>query len=412
MVLSPSSPKGRAGTAVHAIRFARSPEADFEVGGRRYAVFAHDWRVDPIERWIEVKSALDPTRGDRRRVRRQLDVLSEPDFEAAVRQALRDLHRPALGSNPLLRSRLAYAHARGAADAGDAARADARGRRRVARGIRRRADKLYRALDCTYLSPAATQELAAERLGLPFNTYRYQLGGSGQARRPTTLWQRELQADYALSLNSAAFRLLFRHLPRRPSASMHPPDYDAIVVGARCAGASTAMLLARHGHRVLLVDRAHFPSEIPQGHFVHRHGPPRLASWGLLDQVVASGCPPVTTSPLTSGDFPLRCKQPAAATGWPGATVRAAPCSTRSCVDAARRGRRRAREGLAVDGLLIAGRPRHRHPHGERQRAITAPADDRRGRQALARRARRSCGRVRGGAHAGVLVLHVFPRRA
>jgi flavin-dependent dehydrogenase len=53
--------------------------------------------------------------------------------------------------------------------------------------------------------------------------------------------------------------------------------YDAIVIGARCAGASTAMLLARSGLDVLLVDRARFPSEIPHGHFIHRHGPARLA---------------------------------------------------------------------------------------------------------------------------------------
>jgi flavin-dependent dehydrogenase len=39
--------------------------------------------------------------------------------------------------------------------------------------------------------------------------------------------------------------------------------YDVIVIGARCAGAATAMLLARKGHKVLLLDRAHFPSEIP-----------------------------------------------------------------------------------------------------------------------------------------------------
>jgi flavin-dependent dehydrogenase len=70
--------------------------------------------------------------------------------------------------------------------------------------------------------------------------------------------------------------------------------YDAIVVGARCAGAPTAMLLARKGYTVLLVDRATFPSEIPHGHFIHRHGPQRLHRWGLLDRVTATGCPPVT----------------------------------------------------------------------------------------------------------------------
>ncbi|HKA71483.1 MAG TPA: FAD-dependent monooxygenase, partial [Xanthobacteraceae bacterium] len=49
--------------------------------------------------------------------------------------------------------------------------------------------------------------------------------------------------------------------------------YDVIVVGARCAGAPTAMLLAREGLRVLLVDRSRFPSDIRHGHFIHRQGP-------------------------------------------------------------------------------------------------------------------------------------------
>jgi flavin-dependent dehydrogenase len=81
--------------------------------------------------------------------------------------------------------------------------------------------------------------------------------------------------------------------------------YDAIVIGARCAGASTAMLLARRGHRVLLVDRASFPSDIPHGHFIHRLGPRRLAEWGLLERILATGCPPVTAMISHAGDYPL-----------------------------------------------------------------------------------------------------------
>jgi flavin-dependent dehydrogenase len=80
--------------------------------------------------------------------------------------------------------------------------------------------------------------------------------------------------------------------------------YDAIVIGARCAGAPTAMLLARRGHRVLLVDRARFPSDIPHGHFLHRHGPRRLQRWGLLDRVAARA-PAITTMTVDMGDFPL-----------------------------------------------------------------------------------------------------------
>jgi flavin-dependent dehydrogenase len=81
--------------------------------------------------------------------------------------------------------------------------------------------------------------------------------------------------------------------------------YDATVIGARCAGASTAMLLARKGYKVLLVDRASFPSDIPHGHFIHRHGPSRLHRWGVLESIVATGCPPVTSLILDAGDFPL-----------------------------------------------------------------------------------------------------------
>jgi flavin-dependent dehydrogenase len=81
--------------------------------------------------------------------------------------------------------------------------------------------------------------------------------------------------------------------------------YDAIVVGARCAGAATAMLLAREGLDILLVDRAHFPSEIPHGHYVRLHGPPRLANWGLLDRVLATGAPPITSITMDLGDDPL-----------------------------------------------------------------------------------------------------------
>jgi flavin-dependent dehydrogenase len=70
--------------------------------------------------------------------------------------------------------------------------------------------------------------------------------------------------------------------------------YDVIVVGARCAGAPTAMLLARRGYRVLLVDRATFPSDTLSTHFIKPPGVAMLRRWGLLGQVIASGCPPVT----------------------------------------------------------------------------------------------------------------------
>ncbi len=67
--------------------------------------------------------------------------------------------------------------------------------------------------------------------------------------------------------------------------------YDAIVIGSRCAGAPTAMLLARRGRRVLLVDRATFPSDVLSGHAIQAAGLAHLARWGLLDRVRATGVP-------------------------------------------------------------------------------------------------------------------------
>ena len=72
--------------------------------------------------------------------------------------------------------------------------------------------------------------------------------------------------------------------------------FDAVIVGARCAGASTAMLLARQGARVLLVDRAEPGSDTLSTHAIMRGGVTSLHRWGLLDQVISAGTPPVRTS--------------------------------------------------------------------------------------------------------------------
>jgi 2-polyprenyl-6-methoxyphenol hydroxylase-like FAD-dependent oxidoreductase len=81
--------------------------------------------------------------------------------------------------------------------------------------------------------------------------------------------------------------------------------YDAIVVGARCAGSPTAMLLARRGYRVLLVDRAPFPSDTLSTHYIHQPGVARLEHWGLLEQVTATSCPPAGPLTLDAGPFAL-----------------------------------------------------------------------------------------------------------
>jgi 2-polyprenyl-6-methoxyphenol hydroxylase-like FAD-dependent oxidoreductase len=80
--------------------------------------------------------------------------------------------------------------------------------------------------------------------------------------------------------------------------------WDAIVVGARCSGSTTAMLLARAGHRVLVVDRSHFPSDVISTHFLWPHGASYLNRWGLLDEVLAV-TPAHTTIEMVTEGIPL-----------------------------------------------------------------------------------------------------------
>ncbi len=81
--------------------------------------------------------------------------------------------------------------------------------------------------------------------------------------------------------------------------------YDVIVVGARCAGSPVAMLLARKGYRVLVVDRARFPSDTVSTHFIHPPGVAALRRWGLLDRLAATGCPPISRYTFDFGPLTL-----------------------------------------------------------------------------------------------------------
>ena len=81
--------------------------------------------------------------------------------------------------------------------------------------------------------------------------------------------------------------------------------YDTIIVGARCAGSPTAMLLSRKGYRVLVVDRATFPSDTVSSHVVHPLGAAALARWGLIDRLTATGCPSIHTYAFDFGPFTL-----------------------------------------------------------------------------------------------------------
>jgi len=175
---------------------ARLSEADFEVGGRRYGVYGHDWRVTPPIDWLALLAERETGMAPRAAPApvEPLIVLSESAFAEAVREALRDFTRPdALRTNLLLRSRLV--RERSGPEIGVVERiAILQNLTKEAvdalQGSPRDA-KLYRALYHTYFYPARTQEQAAELLDVPFSTYRRHLK-AGMGRVVNALWQREI----------------------------------------------------------------------------------------------------------------------------------------------------------------------------------------------------------------------------
>jgi 2-polyprenyl-6-methoxyphenol hydroxylase-like FAD-dependent oxidoreductase len=131
--------------------------------------------------------------------------------------------------------------------------------------------------------------------------------------------------------------------------------YDAIIVGARCAGSPTAMLLARNGYRVLLVDKATFPSDTISTHILWPHGAEVMDRWGLLDRLAATGCPPVALR-LTFDVGPFALKGGVIDTN----AGRGGFCPRRTVldkllVDAAVEAGAELREGFTVETLLWDG---------------------------------------------------------
>jgi len=169
-------------------------------------------------------------------------------------------------------------------------------------------------------------------------------------------------------------------------------SFDAIVVGARCAGSPTAMLLARRGYRVLVVDRATFPSDTVSTHLVHPPGVAALARWGLVNSLKATGCPAIHTYAFDFGPFTI--------SGAPGTSqqpVAYAPRRTildKLLVDAAAQSGAEVREGFLVEEILvengravgIRGRSKHGAPVIERAQIVVG-ADGRRSTVARAVRA-------------------------
>jgi flavin-dependent dehydrogenase len=113
------------------------------------------------------------------------------------------------------------------------------------------------------------------------------------------------------------------------------PSYDVVVVGARCAGAATAMLLAQAGLRVLAVDRPAYGSDTLSTHALMRPAVMQLARWDLLESVIRSGSPVIASSTFHYGEQQV----PVAIRAEPGIPGLIAPRRTvldRLLADAAR----------------------------------------------------------------------------
>jgi flavin-dependent dehydrogenase len=129
-------------------------------------------------------------------------------------------------------------------------------------------------------------------------------------------------------------------------------QYDAIVVGARCAGSPTAMLLARKGYRVLVVDRASFPSDTVSTHVIHAPGVAALHRWGLLDQVTATGCPAINTYSFDFGPFTIA-GTPRSRDGISTAYAPRRQLLDKILVDAAAQAGAEVRERFTVEDIVV-----------------------------------------------------------
>jgi DNA-directed RNA polymerase specialized sigma24 family protein len=174
----------------------RLDEEGVSVGDRTFALYGHDWRAQPPAQWLDqlaergFSTGADPSGTDEDRV----IVLSRPDFEEALREAFKDLHRPdQLRDTPLLYSRVVAGAVGPDADVPDRIETL---RTLLEETAERLADdprdeKYHRAVHRTYVQPAPTQEKAAEQLGVPFSTFRRHLN-KGLERVADILWEREV----------------------------------------------------------------------------------------------------------------------------------------------------------------------------------------------------------------------------
>ncbi len=178
---------------------ARTPELDFEIDGRSFGVYTHDWRATPPMAWLEILAGRELSQQADYAAAPKINttvVLSEPDFAEAIHHALRAYPRPSLLRNsPLLKSRLVNEHSGKDADETERIAVLLDLLQDAAKSLESspREAKWYHVLHRTYFNPAESQELAAEALHLSFSTYRRYLK-AGIERVTEVLWLKEISA--------------------------------------------------------------------------------------------------------------------------------------------------------------------------------------------------------------------------
>jgi len=130
--------------------------------------------------------------------------------------------------------------------------------------------------------------------------------------------------------------------------------FDALIVGARCAGAATALLLGRAGARVLLVDKGTYGTDTLSTHALMRGAVLQLHRWGVLPAIVAAGTPPVRSTTFIYGDRDITVPiEPRYGVGALYAPRRA--LLDRVLVDAARDSGVDVRYGVRIDDVITDG---------------------------------------------------------
>jgi flavin-dependent dehydrogenase len=131
------------------------------------------------------------------------------------------------------------------------------------------------------------------------------------------------------------------------------PRYDAVIIGGRCAGAATALLLARSGAKVLMVDRQTYGSDTLSTHALMRGAVLQLTRWGLIPDITAAGTPAIRSTTFHYGSEAIQVAiKPAH-----GVECLFAPRRTvldRLLVDAAREAGAEVRHGVVLSELLFA----------------------------------------------------------